>query len=124
MEERLKGYRSLKVYQQAHVLVKEIYRVTEQFPKSELFGLVSQMRRSVVSVVANTIEGYSRGSKKELKQFLFIANGSLVELEYYLELVRDLKYISEVEYFNLDRQRIAVGSLLGGFIRHLKNKTT
>lgn len=117
-----KGYRNLKAYREAHKLVKEIYLVTEKFPKTEIFGLVSQMRRSAVSIVANLIEGHARGSQKEFKHFLFIANGSLVELEYYLELSLELRYVSDGEYERLEKQRRAAGSLLGGLIRHFKNK--
>jgi four helix bundle protein len=75
-----KGYKKLRIYHEAHGLVTEVYLVTKKFPKSEIFGLVPQMRRSAVSVVANILEGQARQSKKEFKQFLSIANGSLVEL--------------------------------------------
>jgi len=115
-----KGYKKLKVFQEAHNLVKEVYSVTERFPKSELFGLISQMRRSVVSVPANIIEGQARISKKEFKNFLSIANGSLVELEYYLELALDLHYLDKIQYENIEKQRLITGQLLGGLIRHLK----
>ncbi len=116
-----KGYKKLKVYQEAHKLVLEIYNITMDFPKSELFGLISQMRRSAVSIVANILEGQARISKKEFKQFLSIANGSLVELEYYLELSCELGYITKQQYENLEKQRILVGSLLGGLLRYLKS---
>lgn len=115
-----KGYRKLRVYQEGHKLAKEIYLVTDSFPKSEMFGLVSQMRRSSVSVVANILEGQARNSKKEFKQFLSIANGSLVELEYYLELSLDLKYIDRNQYDALENQRYVTGSLIGGLMKHLK----
>ena len=73
-----KGYKKLKVYQEAHKLVIMVYNARENFPRSEIFGLVSQMRRAAVSVVANILEGQARISKKEFKQFLSLANGSLV----------------------------------------------
>ncbi len=117
-----KGHKNLKVYAEAHTLVKEVYLATESFPKAETFGLVSQMRRSAVSVVANIIEGHARSGKKELKRFLYMANGSLVELEYYLELSLELGYIAMHQYERLDAQRILVGSLLGGFIKYAKTK--
>ena len=115
-----KGYKRLKVYEAAHTLVKDIYHTTETFPKTELFGLVSQMRRAAVSIVANILEGQARASKKEFRQFISIANGSLVELEYYLELVYDLHYISEKTYQQLEQRRIVVGSLLGGLAKYLR----
>ncbi|OGY96331.1 MAG: hypothetical protein A2122_02055 [Candidatus Liptonbacteria bacterium GWB1_49_6] len=115
-----KGYKRLKVYEAAHILVKDIYHATEVFPRAELFGLVSQMRRAAVSIVANILEGQARASKKEFRQFISIANGSLVELEYYLELTYDLHYISEETYQQLERQRIVVGSLLGGLAKYIR----
>lgn len=124
MQMNKKGYRDLRVYHEAHALVLEVYAVTDKYPKSEIFGLVSQMRRAAVSVVANIIEGHARFSKKEFRQFLFLANGSLVELEYYIELSLALKYISMEEYEKLDSRRNIVGSLLGGFIRSINRKLT
>ncbi|KKW47903.1 MAG: S23 ribosomal [Parcubacteria group bacterium GW2011_GWA1_59_11] len=118
-----KGYKKLRVYAEAHKLTIAVYQITENFPKSEVFGLTSQMRRAAVSVVANILEGQARSGKKEFKQFLFVANGSLVELEYYFELARDLGYISAAEYGHLEMQRRTTGSLLGGLIKHLKLDT-
>ncbi len=116
-----KGYERLRVYREAHVLVKQVYLLTETFPKTEMFGLVSQMRRAAVSVVANILEGHTRISKKEFRNFLSIANGSLVELEYYLKLSLDLNYINNLQYERTDSQRVVAGALLGGFRRHLQN---
>lgn len=116
-----KGYKKLKVYGEAHKLTLEVYRITAKFPKEELFGLVSQMRRCSISVVANIIEGQARATKKDFKHFLIIANSSLVELEYYLELSLELEYISRFEYEKVEAQRFISGSLLGGFIRHFKS---
>jgi len=118
-----KGYKKLKVFAESHKLVVMTYKATEKFPKSELFGLTSQMRRAAVSVAANIIEGQARSSKKEFNRFLFLANGSLVELEYYLELVLELGYLLPAEYSEIDKQRTAVGMLLGGLIKHFKLDT-
>jgi four helix bundle protein len=118
-----KGYKKLKVYDEAHALVKDVYIITAQFPKEELFGLVSQMRRSAVSVVANIIEGQARLSKREFRNFLSIANGSLTELEYYLELCFDIKYITKQEYERIEMQRVSVGKLLGGLLRYFRNQS-
>ncbi len=122
MTER-KGYKKLKAYEQAHRLVMDVYAVTATFPKSELFGLISQMRRAAVSVVANIIEGQARASKNEFRHFLSVANGSLVEVEYYLELARDLQYISAAEYEKLEQQRHQTGLLVGGLRKYLANKS-
>ncbi len=74
----------------------------------------------MVSVPANIVEGQARSSKKEFQQFLYIANGSLVEAEYYLELARDLKYIDETTFERLNQEREIVGNLLQGLIRSLR----
>lgn len=111
------GFRRLKVWNEAHSLVLLIYRFTKQFPKSELFGLTNQFRRAAVSIPANIVEGYARQSRKEFRQFLYISEGSLAECEYYIELARDLKYVTDDQYNDLENQRKIVGGLLHGFIR-------
>ena len=115
-----KGYKKLKVFNEAHELILMVYKATEKFPRSEMFGLTGQMRRAAVSVAANVIEGQARFSKKEFRRFLFLANGSLVELEYYLELTLALDYISNAQYEELEKRRLVVGALLGGLIRSIK----
>lgn len=114
------GYKKLHVWQEAYQLVLLIYKITKNFPKDETFALTSQFRRAAVSIAANIVEGQARASKKEFLQFLFISNGSLVEVEYYLELSKDLGYISEKELFLLDQKRTVVGKLLYGLIKSLK----
>ena len=117
MEENLVGYRRLLVWKEAHELALMVYKVTRNFPKDELFGLTSQLRRAAVSVAANIAEGQARSSRKEFLQFLFIANGSLVETVYYFDLVRDLGYITKKECADLQEKRRVVGNLLHGLIR-------
>jgi four helix bundle protein len=90
-------FRDLKVWQKAHELALDIYRTTTQFPKQEMYGLVSQMRRCAVSVGSNIAEGRGRGGDIEFARFMQIACGSLTELEYQLLLSRDLKYLPETE---------------------------
>ena len=97
------GYKKLIVWQKSHLLVMEIYKITSNFPKDELFGLTSQMRRSAVSIPANIVEGYSRRSIKEKLNFYNIARGSLSELEYYIDLSSDLAYIKKEEYQKLEK---------------------
>lgn len=89
------NYRNLVVWQRARILVKQIYLFTHTFPKSEVFGLSSQMQRAAVSVLSNIAEGYGRQSDKELVYFLRIAKGSLFELESQLYVAVDLGYITE-----------------------------
>ena len=88
----MKTYKELIVWQKAFVLVKEIYLFTNLFPRSELYGLVSQMRRSSVSIPSNIAEGFARRSPKENCQFISIALGSLSELETQVLLAKDLKF--------------------------------
>lgn len=88
-------YRDLDVWKKARSLVKEVYLVTRSFPKDEMYGLMSQMRRCTVSIPSNIAEGYGRQFKKETVQFLHIARGSLFELEPQLFIASDLSYIDE-----------------------------
>lgn len=89
---------NLEVWKLAHQLTLDVYKITQGFPKSEQFGLSSQVRRSVSSVPTNIIEGQARQYKKEFKQFLYIAKGSLEETNYHLYLSKDLGYITETNY--------------------------
>ena len=111
-----KGYHQLVVWQAAHELALAVYRATEDFPRTEAFGLTSQLRRAAVSVAANIVEGQARRGDKEFSRFLAIANGSLAELEYHLELALDLGYLSTEKYESLDGLRFRVGYLLHGFM--------
>jgi four helix bundle protein len=88
----------LIVWQKSHELVLKVYGITKDFPRDELFGLTSQVRRAAVSVPSNIVEGKARGSNKDFKRFLLIARGSLEETKYQLLLAKDLKYIDEVKY--------------------------
>ena len=98
----ISGYKKLMVYQKSKELVLIIYKLTAKYPKSETYSLVDQMRRSAVSVPANLIEGYSKESSAEFARFLTISIGSLAELEFYIELSLDLKYINEEESYKID----------------------
>jgi len=90
----VKSYKELTAYQKAYQLVVLIYKMTSSFPKAELYGLTSQMRRSAVSIPSNMAEGYMRGSK-EYTQFLKIALGSAAELETQLSLSKDLGFCGD-----------------------------
>lgn len=114
------GYRRLVVWQKADELAFMVYAGTKMFPKEEMFGLVSQMRRAAVSVAANIVEGYARSSRKEKVQFYTIARGSLSELEYYLDFSSKLGYLAPVDYQRLVKLREETGRLLAGFIRSTK----
>lgn len=115
-----RGYRDLECWQKADDLVVEIYRVTKQFPKEEIYGLASQMRRASVSVAANIAEGSARQHRKEYIQFLYLAQSSLTELGYYIHLAWRLNYIKEETYKQLDKRHQEIGKMLNGFIKWLK----
>ncbi|HOD12131.1 MAG TPA: four helix bundle protein [Candidatus Omnitrophota bacterium] len=91
--DKIKSFRELKIWSLGKDIVLEIYERTKIFPKEELFSLVSQMRRSAISIPSNIAEGFSRYHNKEYRQFLFHALGSCSELETQLEICYDLKYI-------------------------------
>jgi four helix bundle protein len=90
----MQNFKELKVWQKAHRLTLDVYKVTTRFPKDEMFGLTSQMRRSSASIPTNIAEGCGRDSRAELARFLSIAMGSASELEYQLILAKDLTQVS------------------------------
>lgn len=94
----LVGYKKLIVYQKAKLLVLEIYKATSSYPKTEIYGMVLQMRRAVVSILANIVEGYSKESSKEFARFLTISIGSLTELEVFLDISLELEFITSSVY--------------------------
>lgn len=105
-------YQDLIVWQKAYDFGLQIYKLTRNFPKSEQFGMISQLRRSSTSIAVNIAEGSSRQSQKEFRQFVSIARGSLSEVETWILFSRDLKYISEEEFNELTKQLKIIGSLL------------
>lgn len=112
-----KGYKKLIVWRKADDFAYLIYAETKKFPKDELYGIISQIRRSVLSIPTNIAEGMGRQNKNEIKQFLNIALGSLAETEYLLEFSLRLKYLDKAIYDNLERKRQEVGRLLWGLHR-------
>jgi four helix bundle protein len=114
-----KGFKKLRVWKRAYDLVLTIYKHSQKFPSSELYGLTSQIRRASVSILANIAEGSERQHKKEFLQFLSVARGSLAEVETYLMLSKGLGYINEDEFVQLDEQRKEVGRLLRGLYKSL-----
>lgn len=111
------GFKSLLVWQRAMDLAEATYKITNSFPKHELYGLVSQLQRAASSVPANIAEGYGRGSAKDEQRFLSIAYGSLMEVETYLVLAERLSYISSDDYRRLHQIRVEVGRLIVGYRR-------
>jgi len=114
------NFRQLKVWQKSRLLVKEIYIVTKGFPKEELFGLTSQIRRAVVSIPSNIAEGCGRNTNKDTKRFVDIGQGSSFEVETQLILAFDLGYISEEKYNLLWKATDEVQRMIRGFGNSLK----
>ncbi len=111
------SFDKLLVWQRAHLLVLKIYEVTNTFPKEEIWGLTSQIRRAAVSVPSNIVEGKARGSRNDFKRFLLIARGSLEEVKYQSLLAKELKYMNDEKYEEITAMIDNVGRLLGGMIR-------
>lgn len=116
----IKTFQEIIVWQKAHQLTIEIYDITKTFPKEEKFGLVSQMRRCVISIPSNITEGFKRKSLKDSLRFYNIAEGSLEELKYQLLLAKDIKYINEETYKRLIDLAEEVGKLLNGWKKSQK----
>lgn len=112
-----KGYKKLIVWQKADELAYQIYLETKKFPKDEVYGITSQLRRAAISIPTNIVEGTGRQNKNELKQFVNIALGSLAETEYLLEFCCRLRYLSEENYQKLEDCRKDVGGLLWNFYK-------
>ncbi len=119
MENNNKSYKKFAVWQDAHALARKIYAVTSQFPKDELYGITSQIRRSSLSVACNLVEGSGRQGQKELRHFTSIALGSLLETEYLLEFSKDVRYLSENEYYEIEHLRSRLGARLWNFYKAL-----
>lgn len=118
----LKNYRELLVWQRAYQLCLETYRTTKGFPKEEWYGLVSQMRRAAVSIPCNIAEGYGRRTTKDYIRSLYIAYGSLCELETQVLLSKDLAYSSDPQLEQLHASIGEVERMLKALIRSLEKK--
>lgn len=114
------GFRKLIIYQKAKEFAILIYRLTENWPKEELYGLTSQVRRAAVSIVANIVEGYTRSGTKEFIRFLDISVGSLSECEVYLEIAKELGYSKSEEIEKCQILILEVKKLLYSFKIGLK----
>jgi four helix bundle protein len=116
----MRDFRDLKVWLKSHLMTLAVYKATRDFPKDELFGLTSQIRRSSASIAANIAEGCGRSSEAELARFLEIAMGSASELEYHLLLSLDLNLLSKSEHEKLNTNVVEVKQMLTSLIRKLR----
>jgi four helix bundle protein len=116
----MKGFKELKVWQKAHAMTIAVYGTTRTFPREELYGLTSQLRRSAASIGANIAEGCGRRSDGEMARFLQIARGSASEIEYHFMLARDLQYLHEEEFRGLSCQADELQRMLTALIQRFR----
>ena len=116
----MRNFKELVIWQRSHALTLEIYKRTYMFPKEELFGLTSQMRRSAYSIPTNIAEGCGRNSNPDMKRFLIIASGSASELEYQLILSYDLGYLSKDLFTALTTELNEIQKMIYIFTRNMK----
>ena len=116
----MQSFMNLKVWEKPHALTLDVYRSSKSFPRDEIYGLTSQMRRSAASIGANIAEGSCRKGDCEFGRFLQIAMGSASELEYHLLLARDLELLKSLDYQRLSGEVIEVKRMLASFIHKLR----
>jgi len=120
MSEKLKTHKDLEVWKQSMALVDMVYLMTRSFPKEEIYGLTSQIRRAAVSIPSNIAEGAARRSSKEFIQFLHVALGSVSEAETQAIIAQRLNYVDDTS--SIDEQIEKVRKLILGLVRYLKRK--
>jgi four helix bundle protein len=115
----MKDFRNLRVWERAHQLTLEIYHLTMTFPKQELYGLTSQLRRCSASVGANIAEGCGKRGNNEFQRYLQIASGSASELDYHLLLARDLGFLTEAEYRDVAKSLTEVRKMITSLLQKI-----
>lgn len=120
--ESIKFFTELKVWQEGHSLVLDIYSATKKFPKQENYGLTSQIRRAAVSVTSNIAEGFKRETHKDKLHFYIMAHGSLSEVQNQLIIARDVFYITDDHFSAMFKKSDFVDRLLTGFIKSTKER--
>jgi four helix bundle protein len=118
----VKNFRDLVVWEKSHQLTLTVYRLTENFPKEELFGLKSQIRRASASIPANIAEGCGRSSNGDFGRFLYNGMGSACEVEYHLLLSQDLGYIESAEYKMAEAGVVEVKRMLSALIAKVNSE--
>jgi four helix bundle protein len=118
----MKTHKDLNVWQESITLITLIYEKSKSFPKDELFGLTSQIRRCAISIPSNIAEGAGRESNKDFIRFLFIAQGSISELDTHLIIANNLKFLSQEDYFFINEKLSEIREMLSGLIKFRKAK--
>ena len=120
----MRDFRKLIIWQRSHQLTLAVYRISKSFPKEEIFGLTSQMRRAVSSIPTNIAEGCGRTSNKDFAHFLQIAIGSATEVEYQLLLAHDINYINDDDYQALTDETVVVRKMIIKYQSELKSSSS
>lgn len=120
-KEIIYSYKDLIVWQRAIELVVAVYELTDKFPKTEIYGLISQMRRAAISIPSNIAEGRRRGSRKDFRQFLIIAYGSGAELETQIEISKRLNFSKNLNYTKVDNLLVETMKMLNKMLSTLKS---
>ena len=118
----MKNYRDLQVWKKAHDLTLELYRISQQFPREEIYGITSQLRRAAVSIGANLAEGCGRRTSSELARFVRIAMGSASELDYHLLLCRDVGFMAVDEFTRTSAALTEVRKMLTSFLNSVEEQ--
>ena len=118
----MKDFKNLEIWKKSHKLTLEIYKATQQFPREEIFGLTSQIRRAVSSIPTNIAEGCGRRTNAELANFLNIASGSASEVEFEILLAKEVGYITAKQYANWTHEIIEIRSMLAAYMSKLTAK--
>ena len=118
----MRDFKNLVIWQKAHLLTKDIYQTTLDFPKEEIYGLTSQIRRACISIPSNIAEGCGREGNAELARFLQISLGSTKEVEYHLLLAHELKFLNDRNYEQLNNQVCEIRKMLISFIKKIKEE--
>ena len=108
------------IWQKAMILTTDIYKITSRFPKEEIFGLSSQLRRCAVSLPSNIAEGYGRRGNKEFHRFILIAVGSLFELQTQLEIARNISYLDQEEYIIINDKSRELEAMIAAFLKNIR----
>jgi four helix bundle protein len=120
----MRNFKELRVWEEAHKLTVQLYQETEDFPRKEMFGLTSQIRRAAASIGANLAEGCGRQSEGEFSRFIQIAMGSASELEYHLLLSRDLEFLTKSAYERAQTQLTRVRKMLSSLLQTVQSSRT
>ncbi|HEO64155.1 MAG TPA: four helix bundle protein [Candidatus Omnitrophica bacterium] len=116
----IKSFKELKIWQKGIEIVKDVYMLTKEFPKEEIYGLTSQIKRSSISIPSNIAEGFKRYHSKEYRQFLHIALGSAAELETHLVIAKELKFIKQEESDGILEKIDHVSRMISSLLNKLK----